>query len=36
MNHGINYQFINSRGITVGIRVVALQTIGMNLLGVRT
>jgi hypothetical protein len=26
-NHGINYQLINSRGITVGIRTVALRTI---------
>jgi hypothetical protein len=33
-NHGINYQLINSRGVTIGIRVVALQTIEMDLLGV--
>ena len=35
-NHGINYQLINSRGATVGIRAVAIQTIGMDLLGVRS
>jgi hypothetical protein len=36
MNCGINYQLINSRGVTVGIRAVALRTTGMNLLGVRS
>jgi hypothetical protein len=36
MNRGINYQLINSRGVTVGIRAVALRTIGMDLLGVRS
>jgi hypothetical protein len=30
----INYQLINSQGATVCIRVVALWTIGMDLLGV--
>jgi hypothetical protein len=35
VNHGINYQLINSRGVIVGIRVVALRTIGINLLGIR-
>jgi hypothetical protein len=35
VNHGINYQLINSRGIIVGIRAVALWTIGIDPLGVR-
>ena len=35
MNREFNYQLINSRGITVDIRAVALRTIGMDLLGVR-
>jgi hypothetical protein len=35
MNRRINYQLINSQGVTIGIRVVALRTIGMDLLGVR-
>jgi hypothetical protein len=34
MNHGINYLLINSQGVTIGINVVALRTIGMDLLGV--
>ena len=36
MNREINYQLINSKGVTVGIRAVALQTIGIDLLGVRS
>jgi hypothetical protein len=36
MNCEINYHLINSRGVIVGIRAVALRTIGMNLLGVRS
>jgi hypothetical protein len=36
MNHVINYQLINYRGVTVDIKAVALQTIGMNLLAVRS
>jgi hypothetical protein len=36
MNHGINYQLINSQGVTVGIKAIALQTIGMDLLGLRS
>jgi hypothetical protein len=35
-NHEINYQLINSQGVTVGIRAVALWTTGMNLLRVRS
>jgi hypothetical protein len=36
MNRGINYQLINSWGVTVGIRVINLQTIGMDLLSIRS
>jgi hypothetical protein len=36
MNREINYQLINFWAVTVGIRAVALQTIGMDLLGVRS
>jgi hypothetical protein len=32
MNSKINYQLINSWGVTVGIRAVALWTIGLDLL----
>ena len=35
-NRKINYQLINYRGVTVGIRAVALQTIRIDLLGVRS
>ena len=35
MNRKINYQLINSRGVIVGIRAVALWTIGLDLLEVR-
>ena len=36
MNREINYQLINSGGVTVGIRVVAFWTIGMDLSGFRS
>jgi hypothetical protein len=36
MNHGIHYQLINSQGVIVGIRAVALWTIGMDLLSIRS
>jgi hypothetical protein len=36
MNREINYQLINSRDVIVGIKAVALQTIRMDLLGVRS
>ena len=36
MKRGINYQLINSQGVTVGIKAVALRTIEMDLLGVRS
>jgi hypothetical protein len=31
MNREINYQLVNSWGVTVGIRAIALQTIGIDL-----
>ena len=34
-NHRINYQLINSWGVIVCIRAVALRTTGIDLLGVR-
>jgi hypothetical protein len=36
MNREINYWLNNSWGVTVGIRVVAFRTLGVDLLGVRS
>ena len=36
MNREINYKLINSWGVTVGIKVVAFWTIGMDLFSIRS